>query len=270
MKNIVLVICLITSSFYANAEENKSNVSIVENFNIVSLPIQPLTLTEDIKISPNIIEKINDDGLHYIDSNLYTISKQNSEKIINSADVDCINNTGNKKECLSTRGYRLYQTYKMNSFIDGVYNQAKTNNINISNDQLFKGFENDINKKQNDSSHQPSLLSLIDEEDVKSNILLKIVSFNCMSKDKDSKIYMECLFNSIKNNNQNVFLNMKIKCLISTSEKNVNENDFSIFLQACINNEMLSDGMVKWIGFQSYIIGGVYFETFLNASLSKK
>lgn len=267
MKKIILttlISCLSLQLAYAE-EQNKS---MVENFSVTPSPFKPIALSNNISLSNDVIESINQNSLKYIDSYLFTTSKQNSEKIVNDKDIECIVKTSDKKRCLSTRGQRLYQNYKMSSFIDGIYNQAKINDVKIDDNALFKNLENNINTS-NEDFHQPPLLSLIDEEDVKSNLLLKLVSIKCMSNDKDPKKYMQCLIDSTKGYNENVFFNIKIKCLVQTSEKQINSDDFSIYLQACINNEMLSDNVVKWIAFQSHRLGSVYFEDVLHKSIDE-
>ena len=268
MKKIILTTllsCLSINIAYAD-EQSKS---MVENFSVTPSPFIPIALNNKISLSDDILENINKNSFQYIDSYFFSTSKQNSDKIVNDKDAECISQTSDKKSCLSTRGQRLYQNYKMSSFIDGIYNQAKINNIKIDSDALFKNLENNINKSE-EAIHQPAILSLIDEEDVKSNLLLKLVSIKCMSDDKDPKKYMQCLIDSTKGYNENVFFNVKIKCLVQTSEKNINGQDFSLYLQACINNEMLSDNVVKWIGFQSYRLGSIYFENVLHHSIESE
>lgn len=267
MKKIILTTligCLSIPMAYA-ADQGES---MVDNFSVTPSPFIPIVLNDKVVVSEDILNNINLNSFKYVDSYLFTTSKQNSDKIVNDKDAECISQTSDKKRCLSTRGQRLYQNYKMSSFIDGIYNQAKINNIKIDNNALFQNLENNMNTSD-EAIHQPPLLSLIDEEDVKSNLLLKLVSIKCMGDDKDSKKYMQCLLDSTKGYNENVFFNVKIKCLVQTSEKNINSNDFSLYLQACINNEMLSDNVVKWISFQSYRLGSVYFENALNKSIDE-
>ncbi len=266
MKKIILYsllnILLLQSSL---ADENKS---MVEDYSTTPSPFKPIALNDNLSPAINTMQEIDKNSLQYVDSYLFTTSKQNSEKIINEKDIECINTTSDKQGCLSTRGNRLYQNYKMSSFINGIYNQAKVNDVKIDDNALFKNLELNINNSSNDF-HQPPLLSLIDDEDIKSNLLLKLVSIKCASNDKDAKKYMECLLDSSKEYNTNPFFNIKIKCLIQTSERNISENNFGLYLQACINNEMLSDNVVKWIAFQSYRLGAIYFENVLNKALQE-
>lgn len=259
-----LISCLSIPLAYAEEQQK----SIVESFSVTPSPFIPITLNDKISLPDEMLESINRSSFQYVDSYLFATSKQNSDKIVNDKDAACISQTSDKKRCLSTRGQRLYQNYKISSFIDGIYSQAKINDIKIDDNALFKNLENNMNTSD-EELHQPPLLSLIDEEDVKSNLLLKLVSIKCMSDDKDPKKYMQCLLDSTKGYNENVFFNVKIKCLVQTSEKNINGENFSLYLQACINNEMLSDNVVKWIAFQSYRLGSVYFENVLHKSIDK-
>ena len=268
MKKIILysiLSTLLAQNAYAEANQNKS---MVEDFSITSNPFKPIVLNDNISPASDIMQNIDKNSFQYVDSYSFATSKQNSEKIVNDKDAECINSTNNKEGCLSTRGNRLYQNYKVSSFINGIYDQAKLSNVKIDDNNLFKNLEMNMNTSSNDF-HQPPLLSLIDNEDTKSNLLLKLSSLKCTSDDKDPKKYMECLLDTAKNYNDNPFFNIKIKCLVQTSERNTDEKTFSFYLQACINNEMLSDSMVKWISFQSYRLGSVYFENVLNDTINK-
>lgn len=233
--------------------------NIAQDFPVLKLPIKPIEL--DYSVMKNVKEarKINADAYHYI-------SSDNSEPIPKYRyyieESPCLNQ--NIDTCSLHEKGQAYEKYKADNFINGVIGQAQSGKKSLDKVSVFDWMEKYMNESGDD--YEPKILSVIENENIKGNALLKEISAHCVDEtpSQDTKEYMTCLIKGA-NKNSNVFLNIKTKCLVEAARTEHQDGDFMYNLQSCTNRETLSEPMLAWLAFQSYRLGAIYYEQNANS-----
>jgi len=228
--------------------------SSIREFSVVPLPIKPIEADYFSVDDVEIINKINNRAYEYL-----SLSGKNSppKQLSYVKDYKCLQQDINT--CSTHERSEIYDRYKIDNFINGIVSQAKSENKTFNNVSAFKFLENEMNVSGDE--YEPKILSAIEEENVRGNALLKGIAAYCVQNtpSENVKDYMKCLLEYTKKND-NVFLNIKTKCLIESAETTSDNKDFMPYLQSCTNKETLSDPMLAWLAFQSYRLGAIYYE----------
>lgn len=233
--------------------------NIPQDFPVLKLPIKPIEL--DYSVIKNVKEtrKIDVDAYHYI-------SSDNSESLPKYRhyieESPCLNK--NIDICSPNEKGQAYEKYKADNFINGVIGQAQSSNKPLDKISVFDWMEKYMNESGDD--YEPKILSAIENENVKGNVLLKEIAAHCVDEtpSQDTKEYMKCFIKGA-NKNSNVFLNIKTNCLVEASKTEQPDVDFMSNLQSCTNRENLSEPMLAWLAFQSYRLGAIYYEQNANS-----
>lgn len=262
LRNIFMPVVILVMPFYGQSESQPKKFQPqmlfkqvpIEDFTIVKLPIKPIEADYSGVSDIEVIKKINDSAYKYLS---FSGEKSESKYLSYVKEYPCLQQDINT--CSPHERFQIYDRYKIDSFINGVIGQAKAQKKIFNKVNAFDFLEQNMNVSGDE--YEPKILSAIEEENVKGNALLKGIAAHCVENtpSEDVKNYMKCLLEDTKKND-NVFLNIKTKCLIESAETTSDNKDFMSNLQSCTNKETLSAPMLAWIAFQSYRLGAIYYE----------
>lgn len=244
----LLLFSILIFSSGASYAKHFNSVNVIPNEFESAIPADYFTNT-----NKNNIQK---SAHNFIESGDYISVFQHAKDITERKNTEC-----NEDGC-SVNSEMIMSNFEIGAMQKGFIDQAKKDNISYekANDDLFSILEK-VNEEDNDFTRkQTALINVVSDMKEKTNISLQEITQNCRTKNTAGEDIFYCVMSQSSKEN-NIFLNMKLKCYESLLQEGMYEHStVSRFLGNCINEEMSNEKFKRWSGYQFYQIGAVLYQ----------